>query len=126
LEAPRRLWAAVLAVALAAVVLGRGRVMPLSGNTLYDFGLGPPLLRDTYVLGLHHLPTAPRAFWLAVTVAAVIGSVPIVRSVAVSGWFAASATVRGTDELGPGILCTWIVAVGYLIITAVTTSSPRY
>src|SRR5213078_3561530 len=40
----------VVAVVLGAIVLARGRLIPMSGNILFDFGLGPPLLRDTYVL----------------------------------------------------------------------------
>jgi hypothetical protein len=121
----RRLWAgSALALALAAAVLGRGRLMPLSGNVLYDFGLGPPLLRDRYVLGLQHLPRAPRELWLAVTIAAVIGSVPIVMSVFAIGLRAATRSSPG--KLEPAMLCVWIVGVGYLVNTAVTTSSPRY
>lgn len=124
---PRRLWAgSALAVAVGVLVLGRGRVMPLSGNVFYDLGLGPPLLRDTYVLGLHHLPGAPRGFWLAVTVAAVIGTVPLVRSVLAVGLRAAAATTSGSGKLEPAMLCVWIVGVGYLVNTAITTSTPRY
>ena len=124
---PRTLWVgSALAVALGAVVLVRRMVMPLSGNILYDFGLGPPLLRDEYVLGLQHLPRAPREFWLAVTVAAVIGSVPLVMSVLALGLRTAATIRSGTRKVEPAMLFVWIVGVGYLVMTAVTTSSPRY
>ena len=124
---PRALWVgSALAVALGAVVLGRRQVMPFSGNTLYDFGLGPPLLRDKCVLGLQHLPRAPTEFWLVVTVAAVIGSVPLVMSVVTLGLRTAATIRSGTRKVEPAMLFVWIVGIGYLVITAVTTSSPRY
>jgi hypothetical protein len=123
----RSFWAGTtVAVVLGAVVLGRGRVMPLSGNILYDFGLGPPLLRDRYVLGLHHLPRAPREFWLAVTVVAVIGSAPLVMSVVALGLRAATATKSRASSLEPAMLFIWIVGVGYVVNTAVTASTPSY
>jgi hypothetical protein len=48
--------------------------MPLSGNVIFDLGLGPALLRDTYLLGLPHWPAAPKQFWFIVTAAALWGS----------------------------------------------------
>jgi hypothetical protein len=52
----------------------KGRIMPVAGNVLYDIGLGPPLLHDTYILKLPHLPRAPVLVWLAVTFAAITGA----------------------------------------------------
>jgi hypothetical protein len=52
----------------------KGRIMPVAGNVLYDIGLGPPLLHDTYILKLPHLPRAPIFVWLAVTFAAITGA----------------------------------------------------
>jgi len=52
----------------------KGRIMPVAGNVLYDIGLGPPLLHDTYILKLPHLPRAPAFVWLAVTFAAIMGA----------------------------------------------------
>lgn len=124
---PWRLWAgAALTVTLGAVVLALGRVMPLSGNVLYDLGLGPPLLRDTYALGLPHLPQAPREFWLAVTVAAVIGGVPLVLTILTVGYRAVSTVTSIGQKLEPAILLVSIVAIGHLVNTAVTTTSPSY
>jgi hypothetical protein len=41
---------------------------PNGGNMLYDCGLGPPTLRDAYILGTAGLPTASAAFWPTVSV----------------------------------------------------------
>jgi hypothetical protein len=68
--------------------------MPLVGNVLFDLGLGPALLRDTYVLGLPDWPTAPRGFWIVVTAAALLGGVLLIRQIA--------AAIRYTSvQLGP-------------------------
>jgi hypothetical protein len=62
-----------LAVAGALVLAGNGPIQPL-GNVAYDLGLGPPLLRDVYVLDLPHLPAAPALLWDLVAVIAAAGS----------------------------------------------------
>jgi hypothetical protein len=49
--------------------------MPLSGNILFDTGLGPTTLRDAYILDLPHLPRAPKEIWIAITTASVFGAV---------------------------------------------------
>jgi hypothetical protein len=61
------------------------RLMPSVGNVFFDLGLGPPLLRDTYLLGLPHLPRAPRAVWVAMTAAGVTGAALLVRALWWSG-----------------------------------------
>jgi len=79
-------WAVLLGV---AVLAGSRRGVPISikpGNILYDFGLGPGLLRDIYCLGLPHLPTAPKLLWLAATVAAVGAAAVLVQAVLSAAW----------------------------------------
>jgi len=66
---------------ISVFLILKGRIMPVAGNILYDFGLGPPLLHDTYVLNLPHLPSAPKAIWLMVTFAAVVGASLIVEHI---------------------------------------------
>jgi hypothetical protein len=68
-----------LIVAVTGVLWWTDRLMPLSGNVAFDIGLGPPLLRDVYVLGLPNLPSAPRPFWIVVTAAAVTGAILLAR-----------------------------------------------
>lgn len=74
---------ALVASALCVLIMGgllwQGRRMPLVGNVLYDMGLGPVLLRDTYLLGLAHLPTAAYGFWIVVTAAGVASGLVLLR-----------------------------------------------
>jgi len=76
------IWPMLFLVSLAGILVWQHRPMPLGGNVLFDTGLGPVLLRDTYVLGLAHWPAAPSVFWIAVTAAAVLGSALLVRQIA--------------------------------------------
>lgn len=70
---------------MAALLLWQGRAMPLIGNILVDMGVGPVLLRDTYLLRLPHWPVAPEWAWPAVTVAALAGSVLLVLRLSEAG-----------------------------------------
>lgn len=65
--------------AISAYLIWRHRIMPLSGNLFFDLGLGPLSLRDTYLLRLPHWHTAPKAFWIIVTVGAALGGVLLFR-----------------------------------------------
>jgi 4-amino-4-deoxy-L-arabinose transferase-like glycosyltransferase len=60
------------AAALIAIAVISLRHWPLwfTGQVLYDFGLGPPSLRDEYVLQYRRLPTASVTFWVIVTIIA--------------------------------------------------------
>jgi hypothetical protein len=73
---------------VGAVMVGlvwADKLMPLSGNIVYDeVGLGPPLLRDVYILGLPHLERAPREVWIIVTAAGVAGALLIVEQLALT------------------------------------------
>jgi putative effector of murein hydrolase LrgA (UPF0299 family) len=116
---------ALLAV-IGAILVGRGELMPLSGNVLFDFGLGPLLLRDTYLLGLTHFPTAPQAFWAAVTAVAALGAATIVACL-----WEARRTVFAARLKDPGrrdVRLTFVVLVGlvYAAGVAVSTVSPQY
>ena len=71
----------ILFITMAGILFWQGRAMPLSGNVLFDLGLGPATLRDTYLLSLPHWPTAPRQFWFIVTAAALWGSVLLILGV---------------------------------------------
>ena len=93
-------WVVLLGV---AVVAGSRRGVPISikpGNILYDFGLGPGLLRDIYCLGLPHLPTAPKLLWLAATVAAVGAAAVLVQAVLSAAW---TIWKNRSDGAGRGI-----------------------
>ncbi len=69
-------------LAIAGLLLWQHRSMPLTGNVLFDGGLGPVLLRDTYILGLSHWPSLPPVIWTLVTLAAIVGSVLLLSRLA--------------------------------------------
>lgn len=57
---------------LIVSIVWKNQLMPLLRNILFDFGLGPPLLRDIYILGLPNLPVAPVGFWFVITIIGVL------------------------------------------------------
>jgi hypothetical protein len=116
----------MVVAALGGVVVWRGELMPLSGNVLFDLGLGPVLLRDTYLLGLPHGPTAPEVFWVAITAAAVLGSASLVASV----WLVVKRAIAAREAPGSDrdVRMLFVVTVGvvYAAGVALATSSPQY
>jgi hypothetical protein len=68
--------AAVVAIAAGATAFlaSTDKLMPLTINLLYDCGLGAVTLRDTMLLNLSHAPHAPRAFWILLTFAGILGA----------------------------------------------------
>lgn len=73
-----RVWSIILAFSSASFVVwwlvAHNTLMPLAGNILVDVGVGALTLRDVFILHLPNYPTAPPAFWFAVTVAAGLGA----------------------------------------------------
>lgn len=51
--------------------------LPFTGNYLFDLGLGPRTLRDTYELGLHPLPRAGFRLWYTLTLVGIAGAAAI-------------------------------------------------
>lgn len=88
-------------VALAAIGVGvavqRAEFMPLTGNVLFNSGLGPPTLRDVYILKLNHLPSAPRGVWIALTVLATVSMAALLSHV-VLGWGALFPGRRSPED----------------------------
>jgi 4-amino-4-deoxy-L-arabinose transferase-like glycosyltransferase len=116
----------VIAAGLGGVVVAQGQLMPLSGNVFFDFGLGPPTLRDTYLLNLPHFPTAPRSFWFAVTVASVIGSVVLISRLSTAVSRVSAAGKSGGRASRAQMVFVLVVCAAYLVGTAVSTSSPVF
>ena len=67
-------------MALSLTLVWNNRSMPLLRNVLFDLGLGPPHLRDVYVLGLPNWPRAPVLLWYFVTLIGIIGGSFLVLS----------------------------------------------
>src|ERR1019366_3609139 len=66
---------------LIVLVLTRGP-MPTAGNIVLAQGIGPLSLRDVHILNLAHVPALWRGFWLAVTVASLLGGALLVGAAA--------------------------------------------
>jgi hypothetical protein len=115
--------AGVVLVSVAAVLLA-GRTIQPYGNFIYDLGVGPPLLRDRYLLGLQHLPTAPQAAWIGITLLGVLGLGLLIwlAVVALVGRLAAgrSPTAR------PIVLASFVTALAYLGFLVVAGFLDRY
>jgi 4-amino-4-deoxy-L-arabinose transferase-like glycosyltransferase len=56
-------------------LLSYDHLMPAVSGIFYETGLGPPTLRDVYILKLPHLPTATKSLRLGVTFASVMGAI---------------------------------------------------
>ena len=63
-----------LSALIGAVVLFSGEVMPLTSNIISEVGIGPLTLHDVYALNLPNAGALPSGFWIAVTIAGVIGA----------------------------------------------------
>lgn len=61
-------------VAITGVLFWENKLMPLLENMLFDFGVGPIVLRDMVIHKLPHWPTAPKIFWQSVTVGGIVGA----------------------------------------------------
>jgi 4-amino-4-deoxy-L-arabinose transferase-like glycosyltransferase len=116
----------LITAGLGGVVLAQGKRMPLDGGVSFDFGLGPPTLRDTYLLNLPHFPTAPRSFWLVLTVASVIGSGVLISRLLRAVRRVIAAGQSGGQTLRAQMVFVLLVCTAYLIGTAVSTSSPTF
>ena len=77
--------AAFLVLSSVGLLLA-GRLMPLfTQNVLIPGGIGPTTLRDTYILGFPHFSPLPFGFWLAVTIAGILGGSLILASLVTIG-----------------------------------------
>lgn len=73
-------WSVISIVLMARLLFWNHKIMPLTKNIWYDFGLGPPLLRDEFVLQLPHLYRAPPILWLSITVVGVFGAAILLQN----------------------------------------------
>ena len=48
--------------------------MPLAHNVILESGIGPLVMRDTYILGFESVPPLPASYWLAVTLVSILGA----------------------------------------------------
>jgi Dolichyl-phosphate-mannose-protein mannosyltransferase len=69
----------LFAVAMYGIVsvrkpLADGLIPNIFAGILYDIGTGFPILKDTFTLWLPHMPKAPMAFWVLVTMLGAAGA----------------------------------------------------
>lgn len=73
-----RRWLLVVCSGLICAILGvlflQNHLMPFGRNILFDLGLGPPTLRDVYILKLPNLPQASKVVWTLVTFMSLAGA----------------------------------------------------
>ena len=60
-------------LAISLRLIWNDQCIPNYGNVLFDIGLGPLLLRDTYILGLPHWPQAPSYIWNVINILGLLG-----------------------------------------------------
>lgn len=107
-------WAFCFGVLLVTLLVTR-QVMPLTRNLIYDFGLGPPLLRDSYILKIPNLPSLPRGFWYLITGLTLLGSTLLIDACILAGqtFWKRAATGISVNEWIPGVLI--LSSVIYLV-----------
>jgi len=110
---------------LALSLVWRNRSMPLLKNVMFDFGLGPPHLRDVYVLGLPNWPQAPAGFWFLVTITGVICAAFLIYVIFISlkkFW----TWMRGSEKLDENILLHLGVFLLYFLPIIIIGYYDRY
>ncbi len=120
----RTRWPALLAIAFGAaitwLILADHRTMPLSGDTLHYFGIGPLMLRDTLLIGWNLPPyTQPlKDFWAAMTGFAIVGATLIVYAFAKGGaaWLERARTLRESLSRAWPFIFFAVAGLAYLAI----------
>jgi hypothetical protein len=117
----RLLTLATLACAAFAAYWLSYRRMPLMTNVLYDLGLGPATLRDTFLLWMPSLPKAGKAFWVMLTYLGFAGAVVLGQATLVA---IAKALERLSLPTAKRELLVMLLASGlvYLVPVAVLTA----
>lgn len=125
----RSTWPALLAIAvgaaMAAFMLAERITMPLTGDTLHYFGIGPLMLRDTLLIGWN-LPVETeqqKIFWIVMTGLAIVGAALIVFAFArgASEMFDRTRTVeQSVRRAWPAIFfaATGLAYLGILLLLA--------
>jgi hypothetical protein len=93
------------------------RRMPLMTNVLYDLGLGPPTLRDTFLLGIPSLPSAGRVSWTVATYLGLVCAMVLVQATLVAVAKALSHLPFSTERRESLVL---LLASGLIYLAPVT------
>ena len=117
-----RRWPALVAlgigVAIAWFMVAERLTMPLTGDTLHYFGIGPLMLRDTLLIGwnLPPLTAALKGFWIVMTALAVAGATLIVLALATgsAGLFDRARALRESLRRAWPAIFFAVTALAYL------------
>ena len=107
-------WGFCFSLLLVILAVTR-QVMPLTENLIYNFGLGPPLLRDFYVLGIPNLHSLPKGFWYLITGLSLLGSTLFIDSCITAGqvFWKGGTTGKLPREWIPGVVI--LSSAAYLV-----------
>lgn len=99
--------------------------LPVSfpGNVLFNWGIGPVLLKDTYILNLLRAPTLPPVLYLLLGFGAVITAVMLVHLL---GSDLRQLVIHRSPPGGFGATLAFLAALAYLIIVVLIGFRDRY
>jgi hypothetical protein len=106
-------------LALFAFLCYIDKLFPFGGNILYNLGLGPELLADTYTLGLANTPRLPAAAMYAFTLLSQLAATALLW-VAIRGW---KQLLPGQQRFFNFLLLTNLL---YLPAMSITSFFDRY
>lgn len=115
----------VFCMVLIVTLVWDNQFMPLLRNVLFDLGLGPPHLRDVYVLGLPNWPRAPVLFWYLITVVGALGAAFLIFAL-ISLFKGFIHTVFWTSTLDVTALFLFGMIVLYFLLIVIVGYYDRY
>jgi dolichyl-phosphate-mannose-protein mannosyltransferase len=117
----------VISCLLTVFLILKKTLMPIYGNIIYDFGLGPALLYDTYVLELPNLTKASPIFWIIVTAVSVLSGAVLIDSLIFSAinLVKSDKTPDRTEVKYPAVFAI-ITGILYFAPLAITSYFDRY
>ena len=115
-EITNRLCAGALFAVIMGTLIAERKWMPLCGNCIGDFGLGPATLYDTGVFLLPNLPAAPEWFWIVVTVVGALGAALVFHRILAS---VEMLFMRGSASSDERAAIVMALAISLLLLGAV-------
>lgn len=111
----------LMAPLLVSLVLER-QPIPLLANTIYNFGLGAPTMRDVSLLGLPHLPALPYRFMVVFTGLQVLAGTLLLWVLFMKLWLVRQLPLRQQQSL----LFALLFFGGYLFTISYINYFDRY
>jgi len=111
------------------ILLANDLSMPIRGNLLTIFGIGPFTLRDVYVLNLPHLDAIPQGVLYLITALSVLGALLLVHGLGMILRGPLPGRSRGLREIAVANwqeIFLWILITAYLSPLVLTDYFDRY